>query len=228
MTNMITSAGKKIVLSMFFFLLFASAHGQVALSNLITEHNILKSREIRRDMSYESIEGDPYYSKDYVKSIVYLPSGDSVSIDLRYDLFINEMEYKKNGMLMWVTKNQVQAVTHGGENLVVTEVAGEKEPAYLFVVQSGNFSLLRKKSVAFREAAPAKAYADPVPARFEAETDVYFIKNNKFPAQEAMTKKQLDEIVSGKPEAIEFIKKQKIRAGREKDLAELVRFMNNQ
>lgn len=211
------------VMSLF---LIVPAFGQPELSNLIADHNILNARESKRELSYESIAGNPYYSKNYVKSAIYVQSGDSVTLDLRFDLFINEMEYRQNGSSMWLVKHQVKGLRYGHEKVIVAEIAGEKDPVYMFVVEDGPFALLRKESVAFMKAEPAKPYSEPVPERFETEQVAYYIKNNNFPAQPVMTRKQMDEIVMGKPEAIEFVKKQKTKPAKEKDLIKLVQFLN--
>jgi len=198
------------------------------LSRLVSEHNVLKAREweYKKKVSYESVVGIPYYTNDYVKCVVYAHSRDSITLDLRFDLFINEMEYRQNEILMWLDKEQIKGLKYGAEKVTVAEIAGETDPAYLFVVEDGPYSLLLRKSVAFRDTEPPRAYTDPLPQRFEPEDDVYYIKNGNFPAQPVMSKKQLDDIVVGKPGAVEFVKKQKTKPAKEKDLIKLVQFLN--
>jgi len=216
--------GISVLVAVFF--LSAPAFGQPALANLITEHNILKAREYKRELSYEAIAGNPYFTKDYVKSVIYVTGRDSITLDLRFDLFINEMEYKQNEILMWLDKKQIKGLKYGDKKVIVAEIAGETEPVYLFVLEDGPYSLLLRKSVAFKDAEPPRPYAEPLPQRFETEHDSYYIKNNNFPAQPAMTKKQLDDIVAGKPEAVEYVRKQKTKPAKEKDLRKLVQFLN--
>lgn len=204
------------------------AFGQYdAFRDLQRDIDLIKFREANRMMNYQEVSGNPYYTNDYVRSMVYLVNGDSAVAKLRFDLFANEVEFMKDNFLMWAPKFLVKMISFGDEKLIVSKVPGKKDPVFLFLIRSGKYSLCLHKEVEFLPAEPIKAYADPVPPRFEPKRDVYYIMEGSNECASVMTKKELELLVAGNAAARDFLKKEKIKAGKEDDLVKLVDFLNS-
>src|SRR4030042_5150097 len=74
--------------------------------------NQVKTLEIRNldNKKYSDIAGSPYYSNDFLKSTIYLKNGNYSNQPLRYDLFRDEMEFMKDGTILWLIKNDIKYI----------------------------------------------------------------------------------------------------------------------
>lgn len=204
----------------------ASVYSQSSLQNFTLDVQNLKAREANPELAYETISGDPYYSSGFIDSKVYLISGDTISIPLRYDLYKDEMEFRKDEKIMWVNKKEARRIAYGDKQLIICPGKSQNALVYFFVLAEGEYSLLRRQKVNFMPPEELKGFAEPKPARFEPASMEYFIQFQDRAPVAIIAKKDLREIAGSDASAIEFLGKEKIRRDREKDLVKYVTFLN--
>lgn len=195
---------------------------QSQIKDLMSEVRTRNAREATFGLSYADIEGSPYYSDEFIVGKVYLKSGISANIPLRYNLYTDEVEFMREGKVLDLIKDDVNYIEQGEEVII------QENSSYFFSQESGKFSLYIKKAVRFKESTPAGGYIDPQPAKFEPDTDEYYLKEENKPAREIKNKKTLQEMLGENEAALDFIKKSRTKVSRAEDLLELVIFLNSQ
>ncbi len=204
-----------------------SAYAQDAYQSFIFEHRLEKFREIKPEFVYSTIEGNAYYTDNFVESTIYFTSGDSIIVPVRYDLYADEIEFNKDKNVLWVHKGSVDSILYGNDKLTALTMLDGKTIHYFFIINNGKYSLLQKKRVKMIPAELPKGFQDAKPPRFEP-VEEYYIKKNDLPPVAIYTKKDINRVVAGNPLAQDFVKKEKIRLGREDDLVKLVEYLNSQ
>jgi len=200
----------------------SSLFSQTPINELMSEVRTRNAREGTSGLSYGEIEGSPYFSDEFIDGKVYLKSGKSAAIPIRYNLYTDEVEFMRDGMVHDLIKDDVKYIEQG------EEVIYQENSTYYFSQESGKFSLYIKKRVSFHDKVSARAYYDPEPAKFKRDMDEYYLKEENKPAREIKNKKTLQEMLGENEAALDFIKKSKIKATKAEDLLELVRFLNAQ
>lgn len=201
---------------------------QNTLQNFALELQSLKAREAKREIAYASILGDPYYSNEFTQSTVFLINGDSSIVPLRYDLYIDEMEFKQNNKTLWLNKKEVASIIYGSEKLISCDMKEKDKFLYFSVITEGDYTLLRRQNVNLLSAEKLKGFSDAKPIRFESVPIEYFVKINDLLPTIILTKKDLKKLVADNAPAREFFKKEKIKPGKKDDLVKLVEFLNAQ
>lgn len=218
---------KRIVLTI--SIVFYSAglvYSQGALQSFIFDHHQEKFREAKPEVVYRSIQGNPYYTKDFTSSTIYFADRDSIVVPLRYDVYQDEIEFRQNEKVIWLIKKDVKAIAHGNERIVNRTLKDGKTNDYLFVVVEGKYSLLRKERVNLLPAEPPKGFAESKPARFESAEDEYYIEADDLQPVPIFAKRDLEKLFHENVSALAFMKDEKIKAGKEADLVKLVEFLN--
>ena len=193
---------------------------------LFDEFRTLSNRNRTNQELYTRVEGTPYYSKDFVKSVIYLKNGNYGTSALRYDLFQDEMEFVQDDKTLWLIKKDVNYISYGDEIIKVNEnfeVPGKL--AYYFVSDSGKYKVYIKKKVEYHPAVAPKGYSDGSPERFEVGSDEFFLQIGDEPVQKIKNKKALEAIFVNDQKVLDYIKKEKIKLA-SNDLQKLVKFLN--
>ena len=217
------------ILFLIFHLPFNILFSQESSLTFMHEVSAIATRNATGGLAYDDIEGSPHYSDEFVKGIVYLKNGTTASLPLRYDLFQDEIECKRDNKNYWIIKSDVLYIQYG-EEMLFPEPYSEKpgKSTYFFAKEKGKYALYIRKKVSFHPKAPSKGYSESLPDRFERDRDEFYLKQSDMQAVEILNKKTLLGILSENEPALEYIKKSKIKAGKEEDLVELVKFLNNQ
>lgn len=203
------------------------ACAQNTFQNFAMDVQALKAREARPELAYKTIQGSPYYSDDFIKGYVYLANGDSARVPLRHDLYMDEIEFMQNDKTMWLNKNNVDSVLYDDKKLIRAAMGDQPDLHYFFVATEGTSSLLWRQQIDFLRAEPLRGFAEPKPNRFEPASKAYFIKNKGASPVSIRTRRDLREFASDDARALEFLKKEKIKPGREDDLIKFVEFLNS-
>jgi hypothetical protein len=222
---------KKIfyIIFLIFPLTFNLLFSQDATNKLILDVSILAARNAAGGLTYDNIEGSPHYSDGFVKSIVYLKDGRTASLPLRYDLFQDEIEFKRDEKIFWLFKKDVLYIQYGKDTLFPEPFSDDPgKSTYFFAQEKGKYALYIRKKVSFQPEAPSKGYSESLPDRFERDRDEYYLKQEGMPALEIINKKTLLGILGENEPALDYIKKSKIKASKEEDLLKLIIFLNNQ
>lgn len=148
---------------------------------------------------------------------------------LRYNMYNDQMEFVKNDQIYYMKKEKGRKVRFTTLNTLykVYEVYGDLE--FFLVEVSGNSgSLLVKQSVRFIK--PEKAtsqYTKAKEANFKRRKDEYFLAIQDNVVKIPTKKKSLPGIFGDKSKEIkDYIKKEKIKPSRVKDLKKLVAYYN--
>jgi hypothetical protein len=112
-----------LLLSVIFLVPLNQAISQEGLRDLAEEVSIIAHRNALGGLTYERIEGSPYYTEDFIDGEVHLRNGNSASLPLRYDIFQDEIEFKSENQILWLKKQNIEYLTLGDEKLVLEPVA---------------------------------------------------------------------------------------------------------
>ena len=201
---------------------------QYTAGELIREVNAIAARNAIGGLTYQDISGSPFYSTGFIISTVFMKSGDSVALPLRYDLYQDEMEFKRNKQTLWIFKNDIRSIRLGDERLVPEPDPDNRgKQTYFFVPETGLYSLYIRRKVEFAPYEPPQAYADALPNRFVPLPDEYYLKRDGNLVTRIINKRTLTDLLQDNKEALEYLKKAKVRINDATDLLELVRFLNN-
>jgi len=219
-----------LILCLFALLFFSHSFSQYNPAfQLMSDVNALQARQFTGKMSYKEIEGTPYYNSDFVKGTIYLNDGNYAQLLIRFDLFQDEMEFKKDEKILWLMKKDIKSIAYGNEKIwVMPNFDDGSKLSYYFVSDSGKNMLYVKKKVAFYEMVPPKGYADAIPDRFDRDKDEFYIQLEGSSPQKIKTRKALLAMLSGNNAALDFMKKEKMRADNFEDLKKLIAFLNKQ
>jgi hypothetical protein len=197
-----------------------SLFSQVTAGEFINEVNAIKARNSAGGLGYGDIQGSPYYTEEFVEGTVYLKNGTVTSLPLKYDLYLDEIEFLKEDRTYWVIKNEVECIELGEESIY------PENSVYYFSRETGRYSLYIRKKVSFVPKVPPQGYAEEIPDRFDREVDEYYLKEENMPAREIRNKKGLLALLGDDESALDFVKKSKTKASSLEDLLELVQFLN--
>lgn len=184
-----------------------------------------------KNISGENITGTPFTTDVFVLGKVI---GYKNNYLLRYDAFNDQMLAKrKDDRVVIVNKETITEVTfNDGTKYVVFDYTfdGAKKNGYLEVLLSNSvISLFKKEVINFRPAQkPATGYDQPKPPAFKKARDRYLISNKKGEINSFIKKKDFLNFFPDKKTDIEkFIKSNKIKLTKEKDLISLIKYVNS-
>ena len=218
---------KEIFIISFFLCLYIEAFSQLSNPNVINRANEIATREAKFTLNYNDVNGSPYYTSDFVKSVAYLKDGNFASIPLRYDIFRDEIEFMNGNKISWLKKNDVKFVRYGSEMMILTHaVTDTSQLGYFFLNSTGNYKLLTKRIVEYNPEVPAKGYSETVPANFKRQRDEFYIQLEGKPALKVKTNKDLNAIFANNQLALDYIKKEKIKVSKSQSIQNLIDYLN--
>ena len=184
----------------------------------------------KNTIKYSDIQGTPYYYPNFVPAKVGDTSG---VIPIRYSPFLDSVEILDNNNCNVYQLPKEEAYPKftfqkTNEKLILVST-NDAFSGYFFELVNGNYQLLKKMITKFRDAtAPANTLVSGIPAKFEIQKPIYFLKT-----QSGITRlsKKADDLLSALPAdkkdaAKDFIKSNKIKLNDELDLIKLVTFLN--
>jgi hypothetical protein len=118
--------------------------------DVMREVNLVAARNSIGGLSYEDIEGSPYYTDEFIDGTIYLKNGNSATLPLRYNLLQDEIEFHRDKQILWITKSAVIHVQYGQE-LLIPESFSENpgKTTYFFAHEKGKYDLYIRKQVNF-------------------------------------------------------------------------------
>lgn len=187
---------------------------------------------IKQTLSYDEVEGSPYFNEKLLDGMVKFNSGDSVLTYLRYNIYKDEIEYLVSGTLLELkNKNDVDYLIVAGERFVYkTYQNGDtKEKGYLQEMVSGKYNVFLKHRVKFQKAEEARSsYHKPVPPKFVQMSDLWFVSvDNGVILKTSLSKSELEELLGDKMKEVEAFKKQnKLKLSKQEDVVKFFEFIN--
>jgi len=206
------SANQFIVLVCLFVFCIETINAQVevARTEMIVDKMRLNRSIDGKDMSYGDIQGDPYIFKDFQKGILYVNSDEKAEVDIRYDIFADQMHLKdKDQIYAIIHPEKVKLIEAGSYKFIYSaylKSPGDKEPeesSYFILRAEGKCMLLLKKNIRIQDPEPPKLYQEAKPAKFVFTSDSYFIKLESKTAVRIKNKKDLLTVLVDQSDAID-------------------------
>jgi hypothetical protein len=186
----------------------------------------------RANLSLSEIQGSPYLDSQYRVGTVL--TGDNQTykdIPLRYNCFIDVLEFKKNdASYELMPKELIKRAEFGGQVFSYKEYESGNgtSKSYFMLLAEGKATLCARYTIKFFEPEPVKGFADPVPARFADFDESYYVSIKDAPAKPVSNNKKLVEALSDKKNEIEsFISKQKLSFKKAEDLKKIISYYNS-
>ncbi|HUX59022.1 MAG TPA: hypothetical protein VMV77_18765 [Bacteroidales bacterium] len=223
----------------FFSLLISSANCQIvvpASEGLLDKMRLNKSINGIRDVPYSSITGDPYLYGDFHSGKFILTTGETINLDLRYDIYADQIQIKdkNNTLFELVHLERLSLIVIDTIKFVYSEIQksrNDKAPgkAAFFILKSdGKCRLLAKKNIRIQNAELPKAYQGAKSAKFIHTDDTYYLKLEDKNAVRAGTGKDLLKILSdNRDEVARFIDSNRLGTKKEDDLVKIISFYNS-
>ncbi len=182
-------------------------------------------------LSYSKIQGTPYYDDSFREGILQLKSGRKLSGEFRYDIYADVIEFRKGenvyalSIADSVARIEVETTVF---KYLPYSVKTEIQKGYFVVLTEGNYSLLEKHIMRFRDSELPRPYQDtPLPARFEDGGTELYIMKGEGPAVRISSNRDI--ISASGPDgnrARDFISKNNIRFRDIGDLKRVIEHLN--
>lgn len=187
------------------------------------------------DSEFKQIKGSPYDSEVFLLgSIFQAEQLVEKNAYLRYNIFSNEIEIKKNlndQEYNALVRNSDMIIKIGMDVFVLVPFEGSDEKgAYFKIISSGaHLDLYKRSSVEYTPRTfPKTSYDREKPAKF-TRTDTYYLmlKDGNFVEMPKKKSKLLKIMKRNEAEVKDFIKVNHINLKEENDLIKLVKFYNS-
>lgn len=200
----------------------------ISMGNVITPLDIYNN-----PMENETpVKGTPYMSEQYAKAKFQTSFGEFTDVLARYNIYYDQIEFKEGDSVFAIRPDQViQRVEIDNKTFVVDsyEFRGDIIPGYFQLVEAGKLKLLTKMVITLRERQePKPLQTEGSPARFDRMPDVYYYRIGDMPTIKLKSiQKMIDTLPDHKKEMEQFVKKEKLSAKDQDELARLVRYYNS-
>ena len=198
--------------------------GQVV-GRFTQKYNLLINPSLKT-YDYRDIEGTPYLNKDFVDGIIYLKDSTILKLPLRYNIYADVMEFQLNGV-NYVIGNHSYVDKITIDTSVFFYYSFIDKGGYFELIESGKCFLVQKSRVIYKPAESPKPIENKViPARFERNSDIFYIVNNSNGFKIKNMNSVLDALQDQKIKIESFIKQEKIKKTRKTDLVKIVKYYN--
>ena len=188
------------------------------------------------EISYESINGDPFLYKDFVPGDLKLKTGENIPLDLRYDIYKGEIQFRqKDGIYALINRESVSEVLIDTLRFIYlanprpAPVNGPAESSWFIVKADGKCQLLIRKNIRLQAATTEKPYQEAHPAKFIHTKDTYYLRHESKSEVKVTGKKDLLNVLSDKEDEVsEYIEINKLGVKDVYDLVKIISFYNSQ
>lgn len=222
----------KNLISLILLILFVSAFSQQ--QSLLSGRDgfLYLNKTADLELELDDIEGSPYLNSSFMYAFV--DNNTAKPYKLRYNVYKDEMEFARDGEIFYLDKNKYKTITFEPfKKYVVTNYLLKDINAVGFLVEvidGENYGILKKEIIKFiPERTVSKGLSEThTPAQFKQQSDVYFVRlNDKSLVEMPTSKNKFAQLFKGKEKKIEkFMKENKTSLSDEKDLKELVEYIN--
>jgi hypothetical protein len=182
-------------------------------------------------LRYENIDGTPYMTDSFFKGLVLMNSGDTLDGEFRFDIYGNQVEFRKSGTIMVIaTPDSISKIIFDDYILTYRKYKSVLETGngYFILLAEGEFNLLLQKTVILYQPEPAKPYTDPRPARFESGKEFLFLQAGSSPAEKVTKEDEILRFLGDRSgEAKQFAEKEKLNLKKQPDVIKLINYLND-
>lgn len=189
--------------------------------------------EIVKNLKKSGIEGSPYLSDNFTKGILITTGNMKYSgLLLRYNIYFDVFEFKHPGKDTLETLNPdiIREVVLNGNKYIWLPYKNEYGLVHGFfkMLNQGKAKALAHYTVDFVPEKELPLYHnDTEPAKFTDESESLYVYFGDKPATRVSKKSELlDALPAHKSAIAKYIKKQRIKVRKEKDLAKVIDFYN--
>lgn len=181
-------------------------------------------------LRYENIDGTPYMTQSFFKGLVLMTSGDTIYGEFRFDIYGNQVEFRKNGTIMVIaTPDSVSKIIFDDQILTYRKYKSglDAGKGYFILLAEGEYNLLLQKTVILYQPEPARPYTDPRPARFENGKEFLFLQTGGNPAEKVLKEDEILRFLGDRSgEAKQYADKEKLNLKKQPDVIKLINYLN--
>ena len=176
------------------------------------------------------IAGSPYLNKQFQSSYILKINGAEIKdMPLRYNIYNDDMEFRKDGKVMSIALPiEVARINMGGKVFIYKSYMTAKNlsAGYFQVKYEGDYQLLKKEQVVL--VSPSEKTHPDDSLRFEWKSPLFYLRYGDGMAHLVNSQKNLIKTLQPIPQGvIDFIKSNKINTKDEKQLIELLEYMDD-
>ena len=186
-----------------------------------------QNKQVKNMDAYQDVEGNPYLKKEFTEGVVKINDTLSVKLQLRYNIYSDQIEYLMNGVVYEVgDPHQLKKVIIG--DAVFLYVPFIREKGYVELLVSGKCVLVQKRSVNFKPAeGPKPIEGITKPAEFTSEPDIFYLGSGGAQTNKISSIKSVIEVLQDQKSNIEtFIKTGKIKKVSRENLIKIAEYYN--
>ncbi len=220
------------------FLSSYAVHSQIIVpgsESLLAKLRLNEGIEGIKSETYDNITGDPYIYKDFHEGELTLQNGETYRLNLRYDIYGNQVHLKDNDNIYGIIHPEKIAL------IVIDTVRflysnygnspGGKSSgngSYFILENDGKCKLLIKRNIRIQDAEPPKLYQDAKPAKFIHTNNTYYLKLEDNNAVLIRNKKDILSVLNDKKEAITaYLNSNNPNIKKVEDLSGIVNYYNS-
>ena len=195
--------------------------------DLLNFYNEVAQNKKMEKFDITSVEGSPYLNNEFIKGeLVTIDSVQYAGIPLRYNIYNDVIEFKKNDLELELNNN-FQLLYAIIDDAVF--VKAKNQEGYFTVQSSGPVYLLEKMNIRYSDAKAASGYRPAtLPSFKNLDSDYYIQKKLGEEATVVKNEAELLEQLSDKKEELKvFIKNEKLKVSRGEDLVEIIEYYNS-
>lgn len=175
------------------------------------------------------IAGSPYLNKQFQPSYILKINGAEIKdMSLRYNIYNDEMEFKKDGKVMSIAfPSEIQRINIEGKVFTYARYTTPKinSSGFFQIIYDGNYQLLKKDQVTLSSPTEKTHSGDSL--KFERKLPQFYLRYSGGTAHLVNSQKTLIKVLQPIPQnVIDYIKSNKIKTKDEKQLIDLMEYMD--
>jgi hypothetical protein len=167
---------KKLTILLIYLFSGTVAMAQFTLEGLYDRYLLEKFRNMG---DYSNIDGYPYIDRNFKDANVVFRDGTIQAHSLRYNNFLDEMEFTQNGTITHIAnKSSIDKIIIGDKVYKVCRQVKNNQTTHSYFVELvfGSVTLLKKEPIEYLpEKKITGGYQDYMPPRFVLKDPVYFV-----------------------------------------------------
>lgn len=189
----------------------------------------LEFNRSKRYLSENEIAGSPHLDENFIPASIVKTNGTEIKdMSLRYNIYSNTMEFKKEGNVLSIAfPSEIFKIRMGGRVFVYSPYMTEKNVSsgYFQVLYEGRYHLLKKYEVVLQKTSEARSQSHDS-ARFVNSPPHYYLRYGDGMAHLIDSRKKLIKFLQPIPQGlINYIEDNKIKMKDEKQLMELMELL---
>lgn len=174
---------------------------------------------------FKKISHKMYLSNNYLTSKIDKMEG---TVPMKYNIYKDEMEFSKNGQILFLNKQEGRKVFFTDLNKTYTILNYNGKLRYFVVHNDGKNKFLSREIIKYIEAKPAQSsYVSSKPANFKRKDDVFYLISNNSIVEISTKKKNFYPLFGSNSAKIKkFVKSNKLNIKKTEDLKKIVMYSN--